>query len=200
MICSLSGTLVEKNPARIVIEVNGIGYEVFVPLSTFDQLPPNDQPCRLLTYEHFREDAHSLFGFASEAEKKTFLLLINVSGIGPRLALATLSGLSVRDIRLAVANRDVKRLSSVSGIGKKTAERIVLELQDKISAGEAMEAAAGQTDGHVAKPVVDAVLALVALGYKQEEARRMISAVIQDQDASTLDVEDLVRHALSTRR
>ena len=196
MITFLEGKLAEKEPARAVLGVNGVGYELHVSLNTYDQLPAPGAMCRLLTYEHIREDAHALYGFATEGERRLFLLLIGVSGIGPRIAMTALSGFSPRELKAAIAQADVKRLSSISGIGKKTAERMVVELRDKISAGEALEATAG---AEPASPqdlrARDAVLALISLGYKQAEAQALIRKVAPELKPDA-GVEDLIRKAL----
>lgn len=197
MISFLEGILVEKDPTRVVLNLGGVGYEVFIPLSSYDRLPAAGGACRLLTYDHVREDTHALYGFLTEEERRVFLLLLNVSGIGPKLALTALSGLSVRDLKAAVAQADVKRLSSVSGIGRKTAERIVVELKDKLGAGEALEAIAG---GAGATPesvhARDAVLALVSLGYKQAEAQKIVRDVLARVKPGAT-VEEIVRKALA---
>ncbi|MFH0880349.1 MAG: Holliday junction branch migration protein RuvA [Lentisphaerota bacterium] len=197
MITFLEGQLVEKDPTRVVVNVQGVGYEAFIPLSSYDRLPREGDSFRLLTYEHVREDAHLLYGFLTESERAMFLLLTSVSGIGPKLGLAVLSGLSVRDIKVAVVQADGKRLSSISGIGKKTAERLIMELKDKLSEGEALEAVAGPeelSEGNL--KLRDAVMALISLGYKQAEAHALIKTVsaMLGQDAP---VEDLVRKSLA---
>ena len=198
MITFLEGILVEKEPMRAVINVGGVGYEVHIPLSSFDRLPPPDAPCRILTYDHVREDVHALYGFMTEAERKLFLLLISVSGIGPKSAMSALSGLSVREFIAAIAGNDTKRLSSISGIGKKTAERIVVELKDKITAGEAMEALASGPEATADDiKLRDATLALISLGYKQAEALAAIKKASANGSAGT--VEQLVRLALAER-
>src|ERR1035437_3144464 len=143
MITFLSGKLVEALPTQVVVDVNGVGYEVLIPLSSFDKIPAPGQPVKLLTQLVVREDAHILYGFATAAERDLFRLLINnVSGIGPKTALNILSGMNAVAFRGAVASSDVKSLSQISGVGKKTAERIVVELRDKIGAAGAWEAAA----------------------------------------------------------
>jgi Holliday junction DNA helicase RuvA len=161
-------------------------------------LPGVAERCRILTYDHVREDVHQLFGFMTEGERRMFVLLLTVSGIGPKLALTTLSGLSVRDLKISIADRDVKRLSSVSGIGKKTAERMVVELRDKLGAGEVLEATAGTRV--LSEPDVklrDAILALIALGYKRTEAQELVTRVMSAPEAGRETVEDLVRRALA---
>ena len=199
MIAFLHGKLVEKHPTRVVVDVNGVGYEVFIPLCSYDRLPPKDHPCLLLTHHHVREDAQVLFGFTTEAERAMFVLLMTITGIGPKLALSALSGLSVRELKAAIAGGDIKRLSSISGIGKKTAERMVVELRDKIGQAEALEAVAGAGETSPENATLrDAVLALIALGYKQDEGRRMaVEAMRADGSAVGLTVEEVVKRALS---
>ena len=197
MITFLQGMLAEKEPSRAVINVGGVGYEVWIPLSSYDRLPPVDAEVKLLTYHHVREDAQVLYGFAAEAERDLFNRLLDVSGIGPKLALAVLSGMSVREVKAAIVAGDSKRLSGISGIGKKTAERIVVELKDKISAGEALEATAGADDAMPGdQRLRDTVLALVSLGYKQVDALKMARAAAElaGPDAP---VEDLIRRSLA---
>ena len=212
MITFLEGVLVEKQPTRVVLNVHGVGYEVFLPLSSFERLPPEQQPCRLLIYDCIREDDHlpirrhlqdpaaddhRLYGFASAAERDLFELLLGISGVGPKTALSALSGLSVRELKAAVVAGDVKRLSSISGIGKKTAERIVVELRDKLSAGEALEAVAGAAEPSARDlRARDAILALISLGYKQADAQQRIRDVLPRlKPAAT--VEEVVRAALA---
>src|SRR5438093_6354744 len=145
MITFLHGKLVEALPTQVIVEVRGVGYEILIPLSSFDKLPAPGQEVHLLTHLTIREDAHVLYGFMSSAERDLFRLLINtVSGIGPKTALNVLSGMNVVALRGAVANGDVKALSQISGVGKKTAERIVVELKDKIGPAGAWEASSAQ--------------------------------------------------------
>src|SRR6266568_5181193 len=176
MITFLHGKLVETLPTQVIVEVNGVGYEVLIPLSSYDKLPQPGQELKLLTHLVVREDAHTLYGFMSAAERELFRLLINtVSGIGPKIALNILSGISVTAFRGAVASGDVKSLSQISGVGKKTAERIVVELKDKIGAAGAWEAASAQRALTPAdQRINDAVLALMALGFKQIEAHETV--------------------------
>ena len=196
MITFLQGQLVDKQPTRIVLDVNGVGYELFIPISSYDRLPSCDDPCRILTHDHVREDSHILFGFMTEDERRTFLLLVSISGIGPKLALSVLSGLNVREIRLAVADGDVKRLNSISGIGKKTAERIIVELRDKITQTEILEATAPSSSTDASDiGTRDAIMALIALGYKEATARKMVIKAL-DPDKAGASVEDIIKRAL----
>jgi Holliday junction DNA helicase RuvA len=166
MIGRLSGTLVEKNPPQILLDVRGVAYEVDVPMSTFYNLPGVGEPITLLTHLVVREDAHLLFGFASENERRAFRQLIKISGIGARTALSVLSGLSVAELAQAVTLQEPGRLTKIPGIGKKTAERLLLELKDKLGA-EATTA----VDVHRAAPAASDVLnALLSLGYSDKEA------------------------------
>src|SRR5438477_6721603 len=176
MISFLQGKLVEALPTRVTVDVNGVGYEALIPLSSFDKLPVPGQEVKLLTHLAVREDAHVLYGFMTAQEREMFRLLINtVSGIGPKIALNVLSGMNVTAFRGAVANSDVKALSQISGVGKKTAERIVVELKDKVGAAGAWEAASAQRAlAPEDQKVSDAVLALVALGFKQVEAHDQV--------------------------
>jgi Holliday junction DNA helicase RuvA len=197
MITFLHGKLVEALPTQAVVEVHGVGYEVLIPLSSFNQLPQRGEQVRLLTHLAVREDAHILYGFMSAAERDLFRMLINtVSGIGPKLALNVLSGMNVTAFRGAVAAGDVKTLSQISGVGRKTAERIVVELKDKIGEAGAWEASSERRGlSALDQKINDAVLALIALGYKQadaHEAVRQAMAMLGEQTP----LEDLVRACL----
>ena len=197
MIAFIRGILADKQPTRAVLDVHGVGYEILIPLSSFDRLPSLGAECQLLTHHHVREDSQQLFGFMTEAERRMFELLMGVNGIGPKLALTALSGLSAREIKSAVVRGDIKLLSSISGIGRKTAERIVVELKDRIGASEALEAVAGvQDEAEGDRRARDAVLALVALGYKQDMARKRVAGAMQGTETDVL-VEDIVKKALS---
>ena len=197
MIAFLRGTLVEKDLAFVVLDVGGVGYEVQVPLSTYDELPPVGSEVRLLVHDYLREDAHWLFGFASEDERQLFRLLIDVNGIGVKTACAALGGLPPHELRLAIANRDAKRLAKLPGIGKKTAERIAMELADKIDPLEAMSAAQKAGRGKANPAMRDAVLALTALGQPQDVALKRIQEIAATPGGDSLSVDDYVRRALA---
>jgi len=197
MIAFLHGKLIDSLPTQVTVEVHGVGYEMLIPLSSYDKLPPPGQEVHILTHLVVREDAHTLYGFMSTAERELFRLLINtVSGIGPKIALNVLSGISVTAFRGAVANSHIKALSQISGVGKKTAERIVVELKDRIGAAGAWEALSAQRALSPAdQKVNDAALALIALGFKQAEAQ---DAVRKSQASlgPQATIEDLVRACL----
>jgi Holliday junction DNA helicase RuvA len=198
MITFLHGKLVEALPTQAVVDVNGIGYEVLIPLSSYDKLPPPGGAVKLLTQLVVREDAHTLYGFMTAAERDLFRLLVNtVSGIGPKIALNILSGISVTAFRGAVVHGDVKTLSQISGVGKKTAERIVVELRDKIGAAGAWEAASASRSAGSPEDqkLNDGILALLALGFKQVEAHDAVRAA-QASLGAKATVEDLVRASL----
>jgi holliday junction DNA helicase RuvA len=197
MITFVAGKLVAALPTQAVVDVGGVGYEVLIPLSSYDRLPPVGQLVQVLTHLHVREDAHILYGFMSVAERDLFRLLVNnVSGIGPKLALAVLSGMSVNNFKAAVVNGDVASLSKISGLGKKTAERIVLELKDKVGVAAAWEAAsAAHAPTPEAEQANEAVLALIALGYKQVDAHKTVRE-LQDKQPEIKSAEDLVKLAL----
>ncbi|MGN0891056.1 MAG: Holliday junction branch migration protein RuvA [Candidatus Spyradenecus sp.] len=194
-ICHLRGTVLEKTPAGIVLECGGVGYALTVPLSTFDRLPATGQEASLEIHHLVREDDQLLFGFASERERTFFRALLGITGIGPKLALAVLSGLTPGELAAAIAEGDVRRLSSISGVGKKTAERIIVELKDKIDPLEAMSLR-GQERGEAEAPPAlrDAILSLVALGNKPDDARAMVQAAFEKNPKAT--VQELIRLAL----
>jgi Holliday junction DNA helicase RuvA len=196
MISFLRGTVVEVLPMRLIIEVGGTGYDLHIPLSTYDKLPAPGQTVKVLTHLQVREDAHVLYGFATAEERDLFLLLVNnVSGVGPKLALAVLNGTTPVQFRGLVVAGDVASLSKIKGVGKKTAERIVVELRDKVGVSAAWEAAsAARALPPEEQHVNDAVLALISLGYKQAEAHKTVRAIRERAPGAT--VEDLVKEAL----
>lgn len=196
MITFLHGRLDEALPTQIVVEVQGVGYQVLIPLSSYDRLPAAGQPIRVMTHLQVRDDAHILYGFMSMAERDLFRLLINnVSGVGPKLALAVLSGMPVSAFKAAVVSSDTASISRISGLGKKTAERIVLELKDKVGVAAAWEAASASHAPSAEETLAnDAVLALISLGYKQADAHK---AVRKAADAGGEPAtEELIRRAL----
>jgi holliday junction DNA helicase RuvA len=197
MITHLVGKLAAALPTQAVVDVNGVGYELLIPLSSYDRLPAAGQQVQILTHLHVREDAHVLYGFMSSAERDLFRLLVNnVSGIGPKLALAVLSGMSVGNFKAAVVNGDVASLAKISGLGKKTAERIVLELKDKLGVAAAWEAAsATHAPGPEEQQANEAVLALIALGYKQVDAHKTVRD-LQQKQPEIGTAEELVKNAL----
>lgn len=193
MIASLTGKLRRKAPDYLVVDVSGVGYQVHVPLSTFCDIPEPGGEVSLHIHTHLREDSLSLFGFLTQSEKDMFLLLMSVSGIGPKLALAVLSSLPVADLCCALRTSDDSRLCAIPGIGKKTAARMVLELKDKI---RLMITEPGQTPS-AAPPSTgneDAVSALVNLGYKRPQAEEAVRQVSRKRPG--LMLEELIREAL----
>jgi len=198
MIAFLHGKLAEKTPSLIWLDVHGVGYEVLVSLSTYDRLPATGADCRLLIHHHIREDAQVLFGFAQAEEKAMFERLIGVNGVGPKLALSVLSGLTVAELTSAIAESNIKRISAVHGIGKKTAERIVVELRDKVDPLAAFAAASAGGGDAKSAMVRDALLALGSLGFPQDQARKMVQAAL-DATPSIDDTEALLRKALSSK-
>ena len=187
MIGRLTGILVEKNPPQLLLDVQGVGYEVDVPMSTFYNLPATGERVALFTHLVVREDAHLLFGFGTEHERRAFRQLVRISGIGARTALSVLSGLSVAELAQAVTMQDTGRLTKIPGIGKKTAERLLLELKDKL--GVEITAAVGV---HRAAPVMSDVLnALLSLGYSDREAVAAVKKL-----PAELAVGDAIRQAL----
>ena len=196
MIGRLRGILVWKHPPSLMLEVGGVGYELEASLHTFQHLPESGHEALLLTHLVVREDAHTLYAFAQAAERSLFRDLIRVSGIGPRLALLILSGMSVEVFSRCIHEGDTAALSKLPGIGKKTAERLVLEMRDRSSALQRpaahLHASAGQTSSADSSPVEEAISALVALGYKLPDATRMV----QSLDSAGLRSEELIRQAL----
>ena len=189
MIAYLHGKLAETSPTHVVVDCGGVGYSVFIPLSSYDKLPARGGEVKLLTYHHVnaQDSTQQLFGFATGDEREMFLLLISISGIGPKLACNILSSASITGLRNAIAAGDTKTLSSLRGIGKKTAERLVVELRDKVTG----EAKAAPSDPRHA----DAVLALISLGYKQVDAHKAVLAVAEKLGAKA-SIEEIVRAAL----
>ena len=189
MIGSLRGRIASKTPPQLTVDVGGLGYELEAPMSTFFHLPAVGEEVRLLTHLVVREDAHVLYGFATEEERRLFRSLIKVSGVGPRIALALLSGISVSAFAQCVLNEDISALTRVPGVGRKTAERLIVEMRDRLAAPQttpgAPLAAPARAEG-------EAYGALVALGYRPAEAARLLKAV----GPGTHSTEELIRRAL----
>lgn len=196
MIASLTGLLKTKTPTEIVIDVNGIGYSVIIPLSTFEKLGPVDSRVTLFTYLHVREDAMQLFGFATEEERICFKLLISVNGIGPKIAQGILSGIPVSDLRQHVAEENIPALTAIPGVGRKTAERLVIELRDKIGRIDSVsQSALPQRDGEDSLRQ-EALLALTSLGYNRLVAEKALRQVLNEAKGDGLSLQDLIKRAL----
>ena len=198
MIGYLRGHVLQKQPPFLLLDVHGVGYEVEATMATFYDMPDAGGEFALYTHLVVREDAQLLYGFASETERSLFRALIRISGIGARLALAILSGMSVNDFIRCVQARDAAALTRLPGVGKKTAERLIVEMADRLADGLDVPAAGrvnpqGATTAAVDDPVADAVSALITLGYKPAEASRMIRAVASDSNNNR---EDLIKAAL----
>ncbi len=190
MIGSLRGRIASKTPPQLTVDVGGLGYEVEAPMSTFFHLPAVGDEVRLLTHLVVREDAHVLYGFATEEERRLFRSLIRVSGVGPKIALALLSGISVAAFAECVQREDIAALTRVPGVGRKTAERLIVEMRDRLAAAPAGSPAAAVSGGGSAES--EAYGALVALGYRPAEATRLLKAV----GPGTHSTEELIRRAL----
>ena len=192
MIGSLIGLIKEKTPSSILLEVNGIGYEIAVPLSTSFQLPNVGESAYLLTHLVVREDQHSLYGFATDEERKLFRALIKISGVGAKLAITILSGTNVNGFIQSVVNEDIDALVHLPGIGKKTAERLVVEMKDKVSEISSDENSLSENNENSA--VAEAINALVNLGYKTKDAKTILDKI----ESEGLTVEELIRQALKS--
>lgn len=199
MIAYLNGLLAAKSPASVIVECCGVGYEALIPLSTFDRLPAMGSGVKLFTHHVVREDDEQLFGFATEEERDMFVKVTAVSGVGPKTALAVLSGFTIGDLQLAISQGDAKRIATVKGIGKKTAERIVVELKDKVNPIEALANSSVTSSGEQRAVVRDAMLALTALGFTDDVARKMVSDVLES-DPKVSDTETIIKRALGGRK
>ena len=192
MIGRLSGILARKEPPSLLLDVNGVGYELEAPMSTFYDLPATGEKVTLYTHLVVREDAQLLYGFSRESQRQLFRSLLKVNGVGPRVALAVLSGLTESELLTCLAHEDIARLTKVPGIGRKTAERLIVELRDKVDLTVAPIAGTARQATVAADPVSEAVSALIALGYKPVEANRAVSSI----PGTGLKSEDLIRQAL----
>ncbi len=195
MISHLKGTIVRKSPTELAIDVNGVGYSVNISLSTFEAIGPATGEVRILTYMHVREDAIQLYGFATEAERELFRLLISVSGIGPKMAQGILSGLNPTELKDAIAAGNIPALTSISGVGMKTAERIVLELRNRLGKVEGGEPSVVPTSGQL-KARSEAVIALMSLGYSRATAEKTLQQVARESDHGDFTVEEMIKRAL----
>ena len=194
MIARLSGTLIHKQPPMLVIDVGGVGYEVEAPLPVFSELPETGQPVVILTHLQVKEDAHTLYGFSSESQRTLFRQLLKVSGIGAKLALTVLSGASSDEFARFILEGDTASLVRLPGIGKKTAERLIIELKDKLDDVDVPLRSVATGSSTAAAPAGEATRALGALGFKPQEADRMVRAVIKPD----MSAEDIVRSALKS--
>ena len=193
----LSGKIIRKDPTRLVLEVGGIGFELLIPLSTFHSLGRPGEEARLLTHFLVREDVQQLFGFKTEEERSLFRLLLSVTGIGPKMALAILSGIGIGELRKAIIEGSIPTLTAVSGIGRKTAERLVVELREKILLLEpARESAFLNASSVDQRLVEDSLQALISLGYRRPEAKQAVQKVLAEDNKNALSVEDLIRASL----
>ncbi|MBO7298835.1 MAG: Holliday junction branch migration protein RuvA [Kiritimatiellae bacterium] len=201
MIAFLRGILDEKQLTHIVLDVGGVGYEVLIPLSTYDTLPKVGSEYKCLIFEHIREDAHLLFGFSTEQERDFFKLLITVSGVGPKIAIGALGGMTIAELRAAIVAKDSKRISKLPGIGKKMAERIVVELCDKINPLEvyATDSTNSETTNNaMTQACNDAVLGLVQLGFNQDVAVKTVREIFENSDGD-LSTGEIITKALAQR-
>jgi Holliday junction DNA helicase RuvA len=196
MIATLTGILKFKSPTEILVEVHGIGYTISIPLSTYEKLGNLGSSVSLLTHFHVREDAMLLFGFSTEEERRLFKLLISVSGIGPKIAQSTLSGMNVEELKSHIVGGNVNALMAIPGVGRKTAERLIVELRDK--AGKTLtESEPNSIIGMATAAMrIEALQALTSLGYNQQIAEKAIRLVVKEAEGSTISLEELIKRAL----
>jgi holliday junction DNA helicase RuvA len=196
MIAYVRGTIFSKNPQSVVVDIHGIGYQIFIPLSTFYQLPDETKTVSLYVYTHVREDILQLFGFQTETEKQVFLLLISVSGIGPKVALNILSGMGFEELLNAIVREDSDKISSIPGVGKKTSQRIILELKEKASKiAEGIEVTPeAKLEIRDREIYEDALSALINLGYPSKAAKKAIEAALRN--GHEMNIEMLLKEAL----
>ncbi len=195
MISYLQGKLVHKSPTELVIDVNGVGYQVSIPLSTFEKLENAGGVVKILTYMHVREDLMQLYGFATESERELFKLLMSVSGIGPKMAQGILSGLNTEELKRSILDGNIAALTSISGVGRKTAERLIIELRDKLGKTDTLDSSVISTSKQL-KARAEAAVALMSLGFTKQSAEKALIAVMSETTDKDLPVEEIVRHAL----
>ncbi len=196
MIASLTGTLVAKNPTEVLVDVHGVGYAVSISLATFETLAQPGSTVHLLTYLHVREDVMQLFGFSTEEERQLFRLLIGVSGIGPKIAQGILSGVSVAQLKDHILSGNTAALMSIPNIGRKTAERLVVELRDRLQKGIPAGTEGTPVTDRAAQNRAEALMALTSLGFTRIAAEKALRAALLDARESDLSVEDLIKRAL----
>ena len=192
MIGQLQGVLLRKEPPSLLVDVGGVGYELEAPMTTFYDLPATGERVTLHTHLVVREDAHLLYGFSKVGQRRLFRALIRISGIGPRVALAILSGMSGNAFSECIVDGDVSRLTQIPGIGRKTAERLIVEMRDKISDNDGVDLDQSATSTLASDPISESVSALISLGYKPQEASRLVRAVATEG----LTTEEIIRQAL----
>lgn len=197
MVSHLKGILSRKAPTEIVVDVNGVGYAVSIPLSTYEKLGETGAAVTILTYTHVREDILQLYGFATEAEREIFRLLISVSGIGPKIAQGILSGVQPSELQNLIAQANVVALTAIPGVGRKTAERLIVELRDKITKLDSGSFSSGPTDA--AQGIrAEALMALISLGYNRAAAEKAIRTALQELSGKETTVQDLLKQALKS--
>lgn len=196
MIATLTGILKFKSPTEILVEVHGIGYTISIPLSTYEKLGDLGSSVSLLTHFHVREDAMLLFGFSTEEERRLFKLLISVSGIGPKIAQSTLSGMNVEELKSHIVGGNVNALMAIPGVGRKTAERLIVELRDKAGKTLTESEPISVIGMATAAMRIEALQALTSLGYNQQIAEKAIRLVVKEAEGSTISLEELIKRAL----
>lgn len=196
MIASIRGTLISKSPTEVIIDTQGVGYSVSIPLSTFTTLGSLNAPITLLTYLHVREDLLQLYGFATEEERNIFKLLISVSGIGPKMGQTILSGITVPDLQHHIISGNLGALTAIPGVGKKLAERLVFELRDKIGRVESSGAFPPATTDKQSQVRSETLMALTSLGYARPAAEKALLAALKETNGKELTVEDLIKASL----
>jgi len=199
LIAYLEGKLIEKSPTHLILEVNGVGYSVNIPVSTYSHLGETGGKVKVLTYQHVREDELTLYGFATRQEKELFELLISVNGVGPRVALGILSCISVEEFQRSVLQEDLSVLTTISGVGKKTAQRLIVELKEKLGKIDLGVKKRTEAEGVYTPAQDEALSALVSLGYTKLEAKKALQMVTREAKQA-LPVEELIKRALKYAR
>ena len=199
MISHLKGILYRKSPTEIVVDVNGVGYAVSIPLSTYEKLGETGIAVTILTYTYVREDILQLYGFATEAEREIFRLLISVSGIGPKIAQGILSGVQPNELQNLIAQANVSALTAIPGVGRKTAERLIVELRDKIAKLDSGSFSSGST-GAAQGIRAEALMALISLGYNRATAEKAIRLALQELNGKEASIQELLKQALKSAR